>query len=32
MAEDPAVERIPEFESNDSAMVFDSGGSIEPAL
>ena len=31
VADEPAVERIPEFESNSSAMIFDSGGSIEPA-
>ena len=31
VAEEPAVERIPEFESNEGAMIFDSGGSIETA-
>lgn len=29
--EKPPAAPIPEFESNDGAMVFDSGGSIEPA-
>ena len=31
VAEEPATEPIPEFETNDGAMIFDSGGSIEAA-
>ena len=31
-AKEPTVESIPELESSDGAMIFDSGGSIEPAV